>query len=160
MKKTKIIIAFLILALIGCKKENTCNIEVGSKLPEFSIRFMDGTTYSSSDTGWALVVIFNTENKDCQKLLPEIQRIYDEIKDIKIVSIATKKTEISVLNYFAENQLTFRFKIDRIELLTNSLAGNTIPKCILVKDGFVQAIWDDNPLMTFEDIYEFSSFSE
>ena len=97
MKKFISLIAVL-AALSGCIKEENkgADLKVGDSLPDFRVEMNDGRTVtdeSLSETV-SVVMFFHTSCPDCQQVLPQMQKIYDEYasKEVQIALVSREES--------------------------------------------------------------------
>ena len=81
MKKS-IILIFSTLFLLSCIKEQQTgsDLAAGDRIPDFSVIMNDGTEITGRELrqGMACIVFFTTKCPDCQRTLPDVQRLYEE----------------------------------------------------------------------------------
>ena len=84
--------AMMIFAASSCiydDPEPEFELQVGDRIPDFTVTMTDGTTVTGESLrkGVSLIMFFHSSCPDCQGTLPSVQRIYDEFLD-KGVSFA------------------------------------------------------------------------
>lgn len=95
----RIVLALAAFALLGCIKEEhtAANLQVGDTLPDFRVEMNDGRTVTDEmlKETVSVVMFFHTSCPDCQQVLPEMQKIYDEYtsKSVQIALISREETE-------------------------------------------------------------------
>lgn len=153
----------LLGALSGCindKEEPEFSLGPGSSLPEFSINLLDGTIFDTSrlsdtDEGNLLLLFFNTGCKDCQRELPEIQRMYEAIlldeslsHDTRLICIAREENESSVRAYWALHNLTMPVSPQPDRKIYNLFATTGIPRVYLVRlpQKMITAAWSPDDI--------------
>ena len=89
---------FLCISLSACitedeEMENGNNLEVGDRIPSFSVMMNDGSRVEDKDLlgKVSLIVFFNTACKDCQQELPVLQRFYEAYPNIPWYASAGRK---------------------------------------------------------------------
>lgn len=84
-------------------------VNVGQKLPEFTVTLTSGTDVTTTSLAGrpAVVVLFNTGCSDCRRELPVVQQLYEEYADrVNFVCISREEGREEVEQYWAENHLT------------------------------------------------------
>lgn len=144
----------LFASCINQKEPEGADLQVGGKLPEFTIELNDGTqlSYNVLSTGSWLICFFNTSCPDCQRELPKLQELYNSQftnhnssnnKFVNIVCIAREQTEESIKRYWTENNLTLPYSAQEDRRIYNLFATRGIPQIYLIKDGIIIKKWDD-----------------
>ena len=89
MKILKNILAAMVILMcaISCIKDDEpvqADLQVGDSIPDFTVQMNDGTTVTGAQlrSGTALIMFFNTGCPDCQKILPVVQKVYDEYESL------------------------------------------------------------------------------
>ena len=77
---TGIVVALMFLA--GCINEKIegADLKVGDVIPDFEVVMNDGSIVSDEilKESVSVIMFFHTSCPDCQQVLPEMQKIYDE----------------------------------------------------------------------------------
>ena len=100
------IIAVLLLTMVSCMTEEELDmgsgLQVGDKLPAFSVVMSNGEKVESNDLlgNVSIIVFFNTACKDCQQELPVIQRFYDSHSQYPLICISREESVSSVATYW------------------------------------------------------------
>ena len=162
--KTSFLLVFFSALFASCinqKEPEGADLQVGDKLPEFTIELNDGTQLSYDDfrTGSWLICFFNTSCPDCQRELPKLQELYNSQftiynsqitihnssnnQFVNIVCIAREQTEESIKRYWTENNLTLPYSAQEDRRIYNLFATRGIPQIYLTKDGIIIKKWDD-----------------
>jgi thiol-disulfide isomerase/thioredoxin len=111
-------VCLVVLVVVGCLqhsstselKDNTIAAgEVGSRIPEFSVRDMEGHTLSSADLRGKVVLIdfWATWCQPCKKEMPGYQKLLDRYASLGFVVIGLKAAMMAD----TENPLRFAKKI-------------------------------------------------
>lgn len=136
----------------GCVTENEpegASLQVGEALPYFSVTLNDGTTVSNATiTGKVpMIVFFNTGCGDCQRELPQIQKVWDEFKDnpdVVIALIAREETEEEIQAYWTQAGFTMPYSAQAGREVYNLFAQSIIPRIYIAdKKGIVTASYSD-----------------
>ncbi|RHR74730.1 TlpA disulfide reductase family protein [Odoribacter sp. AF15-53] len=142
----KIIFIFLLLSpalFSACvkdkdKPEEMANyINVGDKLPEFTVKNTDGEELKSQDfTGRVtLLVFFMTTCPDCQRELPKIEQVWENLKenpDFRLVPIARAEKAEVISQFWEKHQFEMPFYLDPDRQVFSLFANNTIPRIYLI----------------------------
>lgn len=131
-------------------------ISVGSQLPQFTVIQNDGRTFTTtSKADSALVLIFfNTECKDCQRELPIVQRIYNEMHDsVRFLCISRAEADSSVSAYWKKNAFNMPYSAQPDRGVYSLFANRTIPR-IYISDtlGTVRAMFVEKA--GYEDLHK------
>lgn len=161
-----------ILALLVCscsmteEQDTTERITVGDKLPVFELTLNDGTHISTTSLLGKKVVLvfFNTSCQDCQRELPEIQKLYEIIKndndddnddkeDILVIAISRAESEASVADYWQHHSFTIPYSAQQDRRIYELFATSIIPRIYIAdKTGKVIATFDDTNAPTAEQL--------
>ena len=112
-------------------------INVGDKLPEFTVKNTDGDELKSQDfTGRiTLLVFFMTTCPDCQRELPKIEQIWENLKenpDFRLVTIARAEKAEVISQFWEKHQFKMPFYLDPDRQVFSLFANNTIPRVYLI----------------------------
>lgn len=156
-----ILLAVTFLLFTSCikedaKPEDNFSLKAGDMLPTFSLTNATGTISDKDLSGSvSLIVFFNTNCKDCQRALPDIQKIYQEYTEkegFKMILVAREETEDEVNSYFTKHQISLPYYIDPIRKVYSLFAKSTIPRFYLSgkdkKIVMVQATELDKKILT------------
>lgn len=157
---------FMVMTLIlaGCvtdKIEPEDALSAGDRCPEFSVQLLDGSSFSSTDTGGrtALIAFFNTDCSDCRRELPILQKAYDELtasaggQAPQFICISRAQPEASVRAYWEEHGLTLPVAPQSDNAVYRLFANVGIPRIFIVDpSGIIVAAWSDDPLPGVADI--------
>lgn len=158
----KWIVCILCLSLSACiaeeeGMESGKNLDVGDRIPSFSVVMNDGTRVGDEDLlgKVSLIVFFNTACKDCQRELPELQRFYEAYPQHPLVCISREEDAASVSGYWQKQGLTMPYSAQQDRTVYQLFASHTIPRIYVVDgEGVVRAVFTDNPLAGYEDLVE------
>ena len=141
-----IIVATFLLS--GCIKEKNqgADLKVGDALPTFSVTMNDGSTVSeqSLKENISLVMFFHTTCPDCQRTLPEVQRLYDEYKDndtVRFVLISREQEASAIESYWTTNQLNMPYSAQTTREIYQLFASNRIPRIYISDRKYNKSIY-------------------
>ncbi|MGN1234042.1 MAG: TlpA family protein disulfide reductase [Candidatus Cryptobacteroides sp.] len=147
------------ILLISCVRDNGNRADAlvpGDKLPEFQVTMNDGTLVNVPQDlkgSVSCIVFFNTGCKDCREELPVIQRLNDELPDIKFLLVSRAEEEASVASWWAGNGMSMPFSPQPDRTIYELFAASVIPR-IYISDNNARivAAFSDNPLPTYESL--------
>ena len=158
MKHVISIIAALAV-LTGCIKERQtgADLKVGDVLPDFEVVMNDGTTVTDETLkeSVSIVMFFHTSCPDCQQVLPEMQRIYDEYtpKGVQIALVSREDSKQSVGTFWKEKGLKMPYSAQNDRKVYEKFAYERIPRVYICgKGGIIRYIFTDDPNPSYEDI--------
>ena len=99
------------LSLTGCINEKIegADLKVGDMIPEFEVAMDNGTVVTDDvlKESVSVIMFFHTSCPDCQQVLPEMQKIYDEYASngVKIVLISREEGKDDIQSFWDENGL-------------------------------------------------------
>ena len=144
------------VCLVSCIRDRIpqgADLEVGARLPEFSVTMNDGSTVSMADLlgDISCIVFFHTGCPDCQKTLPLIQQLYDRYGNgpVRFLCISREEGAGEVETYWAENGYTLPYSAQEGREIYNLFATFAVPRIYISdRDGIIRSIWTDNPIPT------------
>lgn len=140
---TYIYIIVTCVALFSCKEsreepdEDGSIVKVGQMLPSFEIETNSGEHVSNLTLqgSASVIVFFATTCSDCQRELPKVQTIYEEMKDkVQFVCISRAQSDFDVAAYWKEHSFTLPYSAQSDKTIYNLFAEHTIPR-IYVSDA-------------------------
>ena len=149
--KHKALILSMLCVLLSCIKEKQtgADLTVGDRIPDFSIIMNDGTVVTAGglSQGRACIVFFTTKCPDCQKTLPEIQKIYDEysVEGVSFALISREEVAESIFRYWQESEFTMPYSAQSDRMIYELFAKTRVPRVYICKDGVIKAIFTDQP---------------
>lgn len=152
---------FFTLALIcsSCikDKESGAGLEVGDRLPEFTVTMNSGTEIGSEQLsdGISFIMFFTTGCPDCRETLPHVQKLYDEFtpKGVTFAVISREDGDSSVSEYWAAEGLTMPYSAQPDRKIYELFAKTRVPRVYINKDGIIKAIFTDIPANpTYEEM--------
>lgn len=158
--KINILLLFSALLLsFSCIKDKPsgADLAIGDALPDFQVEMNDGSTVSdeSLKQGVSLVMFFHTTCPDCQNVLPEVQRLYDEYvaKGVRFAIISREEGSESVQKYWVEKGLTMPYSAQETREIYSKFARTRVPRIYMCeKGGLIRYIHTDDPLPEFKEL--------
>ncbi|MBR3521154.1 MAG: TlpA family protein disulfide reductase [Prevotella sp.] len=145
MKIKSIIVMLLYLTCVGCSSiiddndEVIEHVQVGDKVPSFSVSVTDGSetrTFSTSQlTGETVIVLFNTWCSDCQRELPFLNDYYLRHKDdsgFQMVAISRAEGADAVSQFWSEHSLQIPYSAQDDRRIYDLFASSVIPRIYFV----------------------------
>ena len=159
MNKILSLIVVLLLAT-GCindPKEEITSLQVGDKIPAFSVTLADGSVVSNlSLVGEPFVLcFFRTTCPDCQQEFPALQSLHESFPAVTIVMISSGQSDPAISDYWDENGLTLSYSAQADKTLATLFGVSRIPQVYICDaDGVVRYMHDDNPVATYDQLSE------
>lgn len=135
----------LYLTCVGCSSiiddndEVIEHVQVGDKVPSFSVTVTDGSetrTFSTSQlTGETVIVFFNTWCSDCQRELPLLNDYYLQHKDdsgFQMVAISRAEGADAVSQFWSEHSLQIPYSAQDDRRIYDLFASSVIPRIYFV----------------------------
>ena len=145
--------------MTGCIKEKQTGAElkVGDSLPDFEVVMNDGSTVTDDmlKKTVSVIMFFHTSCPDCQQVLPQMQKIYDEYasKDVGITLISREESISSIFTFWEEKGLKMPYSAQPTRKIYEKFASERIPRVyICEKGGIIRYIFTDNPNPSYDDI--------
>lgn len=156
----------LLQSCIGEKErvESSASIGVGDNVPKFDIRLSDGSLFQSRADRHSVKVVafFDTECSDCQRFLPEFQRLVTKVRsqenrvdgvEVRCCAIAREQTTAEVADYWKANGFDIPYYAPGNRTLYHRFAQKTIPRVYVVNSkGIVTAVFTDSPAPTYDKL--------
>ena len=146
-------------ALSGCIKEEhtAADLQVGDTLPDFRVEMSDATTVTDDmlKETVSVVMFFHTSCPDCQQVLPQMQKVYDEYasKSIQIVLISREETAETIEAFWKEKGLKMPYSAQNNRIVYETFAQDRIPRVyICEKGGIIRYIFTDDPNPSYDDL--------
>ena len=148
------------VCLVSCIRDRIpqgADLEIGERLPEFSVTMNDGSTVSTADLlgDISCIVFFHTGCPDCRKTLPLIQQLYDryESAEFRFLCISREEGAAEIAEYWTEHGYTMPYSAQESREIYNLFATYAVPRIYISDiDGVIRSIWTDNPLPTFDEL--------
>ena len=137
-------------------------VSVGDRVPDFEVVLSDGSRFSSRSGNGEIKVIafFDTDCSDCQRFLPELQRLFEEVSrekgriaevSVKFCVAAREQTSAQVQHYWNLHSFTMPYYAPANRSLYHQFARVTVPRFYLVNpQGVIVAAFADQPIPTYE----------
>ena len=145
MKIKSIIVMLLYLTCVGCSSiidgtdEVIEHVQVGDKVPSFSVTVTDGSetrTFSTSQlTGETVIVFFNTWCSDCQRELPLLNDYYLQHKadsGFQMIAISRAEGADAVSQFWSEYSLQIPYSAQDDRRIYDLFASSVIPRIYFV----------------------------
>ena len=149
----------VLAALTGCIKEKQTGAElkVGDILPDFEVVMNDGSVVTDDmlKESVSVVMFFHTSCPDCQQVLPQMQKIYDEYasEGVKFALISREDSDMSIDAFWNEKGLKIPYSAQTTRKIYEKFASERIPRVyICEKGGIIRYIFTDNPNPSYDDI--------
>lgn len=149
----------MIAVLTGCIKEKQtgADLKAGDILPDFEVQMNDGTIVTDEmlKETVSVVMFFHTSCPDCQQVLPEMQKIYDEYAsdDVRIVLVSREESQTDIDNFWKENGLKMPYSAQKDRAVYEKFARTRIPRVyICEKGGIIRYIFTDDPNPSYDDL--------
>ena len=124
----------LLWAFCSCISDKTSVfVDVGDKLPAFSVTMNDGQVVSNDSLkgSYSLVMFFHTSCGDCRQTLPVIQQAYDTHPEVRFVLISRAQAADSLQPYWERNGLTMPYSAQSDRKVYEKFATSVIPRIYL-----------------------------
>ena len=158
MKKVAVLVAMTAILLSCIKDDPTGNdLVVGNLVPDFTVLMNDGSTVSGASlrSGVSCIVFFYTGCPDCQRILPAIQRIYDEysVQGVSFALISREESDETISQYWQSNGYTMPYSAQTNRKVYELFAQTRVPRVYICNDGVIKHIFTDTPAPpSYEDI--------
>ena len=145
--------------LTGCIKEKQTgsDLKVGDRLPDFEVVMNDGSVvtddYLKQET--SVVMFFHTSCPDCQQVLPQMQKIYDEYASdkVRIVLISREESNEDIDSFWKEKGLEMPYSAQKDRKVYERFAKSRIPRVYInEKGGIIRHMFTDDPNPSYDDL--------
>lgn len=160
---TSVLSICIFLAIVGTscindgEPDNSGGVNVGSKLPDFTVKLNNGEFLSTADftDRRGAIILFNTSCSDCQRELPGLQNVYDKTKeDIIWVAIAREENEESISKFWSQKSLSIPYSPQPDRKIYNLFATSGIPRLYLTDGNKVTHCFDPEDILSIETLYQ------
>lgn len=141
MKKILIIMA-VCMTVLSCKTNNADIIEVGDKIPQFTLVSEVYDTVSSEDLKGKVTFLcfFATWCPPCQEELADVQNKllpeFGDVQNFKLLVVGREHTDVELRKYNEKKKFTFLLYPDPERKVYSLFAKESIPRAYLIgKDG-------------------------
>lgn len=149
----------VLAVLSGCIKEKQtgADLQVGDSLPDFRVEMNDGRTVTDESLSQtvSVVMFFHTSCPDCQQVLPQMQKIYDEYvsKTVQIALISREESAETIESFWEEKGLKMPYSAQKNRVIYETFAQTRIPRVyICEKGGIIRYIFTDDPNSSYDDL--------
>lgn len=118
-------------------KERTENVGVGKKIPQFSVKMSDKSTFSSQFLSGhrAIVVFFYSACGDCHRYLPTLNRFYEglradpegEFRDVRLICISRADKADRIAQYWADAHFSLPYAPETDRRVYNLFGAHRVP---------------------------------
>ena len=150
-----VFVAFL--SLTGCINEKIegADLKVGDMIPEFEVAMDNGTVVTDDvlKESVSVIMFFHTSCPDCQQVLPEMQKIYDEYASngVKIVLISREEGKDDIQSFWDENGFNMPYSAQNGRDVYLMFARERIPRVyVCEKGGIIRYMFTDNPNPSYD----------
>ena len=174
MKSFLSVLFFGVVAMVGSalkscigekeRVESSASIGVGDSVPKFDIGLSDGSLFQSRVDRHSVkvVVFFDTECSDCQRFLPEFQRLVTKLRSqenrvdgvaVRCCAIAREQKTTEVADYWKAKGFDMPYYAPGNRTLYHRFAQKTIPRVYVVEPkGIVIAVFTDSPVPAYDKL--------
>ena len=131
------------------------NLQIGDKIPHFTVKMNDGSTISEKNLHGcvSLIVFFHTSCKDCQQVLPVLQRFYEAYSQYPMVCISRAENEASVAAYWKKQGFTWPYSAQEDRTVYELFAQTGGPRIYIVdEEGIIRSLFTDQMLPEWEEL--------
>ena len=135
-------------------------IKAGDQLPDFTVKNAAGEELNSEQLKGhvTLLVFFMTTCPDCERELPKIEGIWQQLHentDFKLVTVSRAETASDVNKYWSKNEFKMPFYLDPAREVFSLFANSTIPRVYLVnRENIVTWMAIEEMELTTEQLIE------
>lgn len=147
------------LAMVGCIKEKHtgADLKAGDILPDFEVEMNDGRIITDDDLKRevSVVMFFHTSCPDCQQVLPQMQKIYEEYSSegVSFALISREETEESIILFWSANGLEMPYSVQTSRKIYEKFAKERIPRVYVnEKGGIIRYVFTDDPNPMYDDL--------
>ena len=129
------VFSFAVCSAQTVNSEGKNEVQVGDTVPPFSVMNNQGERCdAASFLGQPVVLVFfNTGCRDCRKELPELQKLYEEMKsDVRFLCISRAEPDSAVSVFWQANALTMPYSAQPDKAVFHLFARRTIPRVYVV----------------------------
>ncbi len=118
-------------------KERTENVGVGKKIPQFSVKMSDKSTFSSQFLSGhrAIVVFFYSACGDCHRYLPRLNRFYEglradpegEFRDVRLICISRADRADRIAQYWADAHFSLPYAPESDRRVYDLFGAHRVP---------------------------------
>ncbi len=145
--------------LTGCigEKQEGADLQAGDSIPDFEVVMADGTVVTDDmlKKTASVIMFFHTSCPDCQQVLPQMQRIYDEYasEGVSFALISREDSDEGISLFWEENNLSMPYSAQKDRVIYEKFAKERIPRVyICEKGGIIRYVYTDNPNPSYDDL--------
>ena len=145
--------------LTGCigEKQEGADLQAGDSIPDFEVVMADGTVVTDDilKKTASVIMFFHTSCPDCQQVLPQMQRIYDEYasEGVSFALISREDSDEGISLFWKENNLSMPYSAQKDRVVYEKFAKERIPRVyICEKGGIIRYVYTDNPNPSYDDL--------
>lgn len=132
-------------------------IEIGKKLPNFTLVNRDGEEKSLRDYEGQITFLNFWESwcPPCKQEMPDFQKIHEEYDDVLILTVNTEKEKDREIvdKFLDDNGYTFEVLLDQKQEVARKYYISSIPSTFFIdKDGIFRGNWPG--MLTYEQMEE------
>ena len=149
----------VLAVLSGCIKEKQtgADLKVGDRLPDFEVTMNDGSKVTDEvlKESVSVVMFFHTSCPDCQQVLPQMQKIYEDYasNEVRIVLISREDTEERIESFWQEKGLKMPYSAQNDRKVYEKFAATRIPRVYVnEKGGIIRYVFTDDPNPSYDEI--------
>ena len=149
----------VLAVLSGCIKEKQtgADLKVGDRLPDFEVTMNDGSKVTDEvlKESVSVVMFFHTSCPDCQQVLPQMQKIYEDYasNEVRIVLISREDTEERIESFWQEKGLKIPYSAQNDRKIYEKFAATRIPRVYVnEKGGIIRYVFTDDPNPSYDEI--------
>ena len=149
----------VLAVLSGCIKEKQtgADLKVGDRLPDFEVTMNDGSKVTDEvlKESVSVVMFFHTSCPDCQQVLPQMQKIYEDYasNEVRIVLISREDTEERIESFWQEKGLKIPYSAQNDRKVYEKFAATRIPRVYVnEKGGIIRYVFTDDPNPSYDEI--------
>ena len=149
----------VLAVLAGCIKEKQTgtDLKVGDIIPDFVVVMSDGAVVTDEilKESISVVMFFHTSCPDCQQVLPEMQKIYDEYtpEGIRIALISREESQPGIDAFWKEKGFEMPYSAQNDRKIYEKFAQTRIPRVYInEKGGIIRYIFTDDPNPSYDDL--------
>lgn len=137
-----LLILALSMATSGCvldREPEGGSLQVGDKVPDFTIIMNDGSVVTSGSLAGhkSVIIFFHTECKDCRRELPRLQKAMEANPDISFICIAREEIEEQIEEFWQQNGLTLPYSAQTDRKVFELFASIGIPRVYLISPELI-----------------------
>lgn len=153
-----LVVMFLASCTGSDDSDDGSTLHVGDLLPLFYVEMSDGSVVNSIDLKETVSVIlfFHTDCGDCQRQLPEVEKLYQHFidnRDVMIFGISRAQGQGVIQEYWEENGISFPYSPQENRSVYELFASRTVPRIYISdRDRIIRFISTDSPTRSFEEL--------